>query len=244
MFRSRATIIGIILIILAFAMHYITTSTKPTLPEPERDEQYVRALGDDTRAGGNRPAPSAPAPAPAPPVQPPPLRPVTPSAGASDVQLFKIAVTPLTPDTLLIEEFECSRIIDEIKKIDAMASQKAKTVAEYNYECVNIFVPKITSSKEQDMKLVEQHPADAGAPPPEKRFKLILNSADISYVGYFNTPDGIVAMLRVNNADMNIVKAGDTISGSNLRLRSANERFAVLESLIDRSASKVYISQR
>jgi len=247
MFRSRVAIIGFILIAIAISLQYLTgpkaIKVDDLMPPPKKPP--ITGLLEEPRPVLPRPA-AAQAPIPPQPSSQTPSVVQAPGQQKPAVsnQVFMISATPGTPGLFLIDEAECARVLETVKSIDNSSFSRTRTVAEYNYECVNIFVPKITSSREQDLKSSDQHTAESAIPSPEKLFKLILNSADISYVGYFNTPDGIVAMFRVNNSDMNIVKAGEIISNSNLRLKAANERFAVLENLIDRSSAKVYISQR
>jgi hypothetical protein len=112
----------------------------------------------------------------------------------------------------------------------------ARSLAGYRDDCVNIFVPRITSSQERGLKDSE-HAAKNG-------FNVILNSTDICYAGYFSTPQGMNAIVKVRQGGANVLKAGDILSNTNLKLKALNERYIVLENMSSRADEKVYLTSR
>lgn len=106
---------------------------------------------------------------------------------------------------------------------------------DYHDECINIFATKITSSKEHGMR---ENEADR-----QGEFKVILNSTDIEYAGYYSTSKGLTAIIKVRKTGAGVLNVGDTLSNSNLKLKALNERCAVFENMLSRADEKVNIIQ-
>ncbi len=125
--------------------------------------------------------------------------------------------------------------------VDGLAQRAARLTAprplsDYRDDCVNIFVPRITSSQERGLN-DDELAAKNG-------FNVILNSTDISYAGYFSTPQGMNAIVKVRQGGANVLKAGDVLSNTNLKLKALNERYIVLENMASRADEKVYLTSR
>ncbi len=140
-----------------------------------------------------------------------------------------------------LKPFEDADYKSLLSSIDNLANSLSKKIAlcslnDYRDDCVNIFVPRITSS--QELGLNEEELARKNG------FNIILNSADISYAGYFNTPSGMNAIIKVRGGGANMVKAGEILANTNLKLKAINERYAVFENMISSMDEKVYITSR
>ncbi len=125
-----------------------------------------------------------------------------------------------------------------VDELAARASRlsAARSIVDYRDDCVNIFVPRITSSQERGLNDNELAAKNA--------FNVILNSTDISYAGYFSTPQGMNAIVKVRQSGTSVLKAGDILSNTNLKLKALNERYIVLENMSSRADEKVYLSSR
>lgn len=143
----------------------------------------------------------------------------------------------VTPGLKLFDEKDYQEIIGRIGAIDMTALKQQKTINDYKNHTINIFVPKITSSHEEDMKSAPEK--------PQTMFNVMINLADISYVGYYDTPAGMAAILKSKaSSDINVLKTGDTLPNSNLKLKFANERFVILQNLSDQTDVRVYLTSR
>ena len=109
-------------------------------------------------------------------------------------------------------------------------------ISDYHDDCINIFATKITSSKEHGMREDETD--------RQGEFKVILNSTDIEYAGYYSTPKGMAAIIKVRKVGAGVLNVGDTLSNSNLKLKALNERCAIFENMSSRADEKVNIIQR
>ncbi|HOD40839.1 MAG TPA: hypothetical protein PKL57_09790, partial [Candidatus Wallbacteria bacterium] len=123
---------------------------------------------------------------------------------------------------------------DEYEKLSAAVARlvsaklnAGKTLSDYKDECVNIFATKITSSKE--------HGLEDENDGKQKAYNVILNSTDINYVGYYNTPKGMTAIVKVKQSGASVLRAGDVLGNTNLKLKALNERYAVFENMASRS---------
>ncbi len=146
------------------------------------------------------------------------------------------AVQPSTMKLFPNEEFE--KLSDSIGAVgkSLLNMSAVVNVSDYHDDCINIFATKITSSKEHGMR---ENEADRQA-----EFKVILNSTDIEYTGYYSTPKGMAAIVKVRKAGTGVLNVGDTLTNSNLKLKALNERCAVFENMSSRADEKVNIIQR
>jgi len=146
------------------------------------------------------------------------------------------AAQPSTLKPFEKEEFE--KLSDAIGAVEnSLLNMPAIVkISDYQDDCINIFATRITSSKEHGMREDE---ADR-----QGEFKVILNSTDIEYAGYYSTPKGMAAIIKVRKTGAGVLNVGDTLSNSNLRLKALNERCAVFENMSSRADEKVNIIQR
>ncbi|OGM05600.1 MAG: hypothetical protein A2008_01610 [Candidatus Wallbacteria bacterium GWC2_49_35] len=146
------------------------------------------------------------------------------------------AAQPSTMKPFKNEEFE--KLSDAIGAVEKSLLNMSAVVniGDYHDDCINIFATKITSSKEHGMR---ENEADRQA-----KFKVIFNSTDIEYAGYYSTPKGMAAIIKVRKIWAGALNVGDTLSNSNLKLKALNERCAVFENMSSREDEKVNIIQR
>ncbi len=149
--------------------------------------------------------------------------------------------SPTAAQPSALKPFEAADYQKLSDAVDELASRAARltaarSIVDYRDDCVNIFVPRITSSQERGLN-DDELTAKNG-------FNVILNSTDISYAGYFSTPQGMNAIVKVRRSGTSVLKAGDILSNTNLKLKALNERYIVLENMSSRADEKVYLSSR
>lgn len=207
MFKSKFSMVGIIIIIFAVFM------------------QYRGGVGDISSVFG----PGAPAVKTESPAIPPVAAGYVKSSGSAAVG--QPALRPF-------ENAEQEKLAVAIAGAgDALSRMgRVPSIKDYNDDCVNIFATKITSSREKGMAAEDIS--------RQSEFKVILNSSDIEYAGYFNTPRGMAAIIKVKKSGAGVLSVGDTLANTNLRLKSMNERYAVFENMMSRAEERVNITSR
>jgi len=161
----------------------------------------------------------------------------TPSLASGYVGASQPAKTSGPAALKPFEEQEYNKMSEEIKLINIEKLNVVKQLKDYTNHCVNVFIPKITSSEELGLKVENELNA-------QKVFNIILSSSDIKYVGYYNTPQGMNAILKIREGGANVLKAGESLANTNMRLKALNERYVLLENMLSHSEERVYITQR
>ncbi|HNY12410.1 MAG TPA: hypothetical protein PKK26_12530 [Candidatus Wallbacteria bacterium] len=140
------------------------------------------------------------------------------------------------PKMVGFEENDYQKLLYDIKSLKIENFDKVKLPKEYTFQAKNIFVPRITSSREMEL-------GETGDE-LKKTYAVILNPADLTYVGFYNTPGSMTALFKTRASDsrLTVVKTGDFFPNSNLRLKAANERYVIFENLIDQSTSRIYFT--
>lgn len=137
----------------------------------------------------------------------------------------------IDPKLKIFNENDYQNLLKNIENLSKQFSMlSTKTLKDYKDDCINIFQFKITSSKEHEM--IEKVK-------DIQNFKVILTSSDIEYSGYLNTNRGLNALIKVKKNDMCILSVGDNILNSNLKIQHINEKYIILENLIDGSKEKI-----
>lgn len=144
------------------------------------------------------------------------------------------AVQPSALKPFEKEEYE--KLSAAVARLSSAKLNAGKTLSDYKDECVNIFATKITSSKE--------HGLEDETDGKQKVYNVILNSTDINYVGYYNTPKGMTAIVKVRQSGASVLRAGDILGNTNLKLKALNERYAVFENMASRSDERVQLISR
>jgi len=140
------------------------------------------------------------------------------------------------PKMTNFEENDYQKLLFDVKSLKIENFDRIKLPKEYTFHSKNIFVPRITSSREMELGETDEN--------IKKTYALILNQADLIYAGYYNTPGGMTALFKTRASDsrVTVVKTGDLFPNSNLKLKAANERFVILENLIDQTTARVYFT--
>ena len=140
------------------------------------------------------------------------------------------------PKMVSFEENDYQKLLYDVKSLKIENFDRVKLPKEYVFHAKNIFVPRITSSREMEL--------DETGGDLKKTYAIILNPADLVYVGFYNTPGRMTALFKTLASDSRliVVKTGDIFPNSNLRLKAANERYVILENLIDQAATRVYFT--
>jgi len=140
------------------------------------------------------------------------------------------------PKMSSFEENDYQKLLYDVKSLKIENFDRIKLPREYTFQAKNIFVPRITSSREMEL-------GETGDD-IKKTYAIILNSADLIYAGFYNTPGGMTALFKTRASDSRliVVKTGELFPNSNLKLKAANERFVILENLIDQTTARVYFT--
>ena len=141
------------------------------------------------------------------------------------------------PGLKVFDEKVYQNILSRVNAINIGSLKQFSTINDYKNHTINIFVPKITSSREEEL--------NAPVEKPKAMFNVMMDFADIIYVGYYDTPAGMAAILKSNvSTDINVLKIGETLPNSNMKLKFANERFVILQNLSDQTDIRVYLTSR
>ncbi len=161
---------------------------------------------------------------------------IVPPIASGYITTATAAAQPSTLKPFETEDFE--KLSDAVGAVEnsLLNMPGVLNIGDYHDECINIFATKITSSKEHGMR---ENETDR-----QGEFKVILNSTDIEYAGYYSTSKGLTAIIKVRKAGAGVLNVGDTLSNSNLKLKALNERCAVFENMLSRVDEKVNIIQK